>query len=406
MKLSPTSEYEDYFEKSRYQITFRISVVLALILLVLGISFIVLDQPASTVTFSGVLICIGLGVHVAYTKKYKVGAFLFATIGTFLCVFTLITFTNVFHFVDPLWMIIISLFTYFTLGKLWGNITVLIQFAAVVYYLLFLLNENLSRIPKLSDGELYSISFNAALCGLVIAALTQQFLKRNKYAEEQYRTLTHELQSKNDLVEKQNNEKTAMLKEIHHRVKNNLQVITSLLRLQSRDLESEEAQLHFKEAIDRIGAMALIHNQMYQSTDIGRIELEHYLRTLSKNMMTSYLLDKDVKMKFQIEIEYAPSSMMVPIALLFNELVSNSVKHAFKIQENPEISIKIINHETNSIQFIYKDNGHWIQPAKDDSFGLELIDTLAIQLNGSVSRKIENGTSYEIIFHQEEDLTF
>lgn len=404
MKLSHISIYEDYYEKTRYQITLRISLVIGLILLALGITFIILDQPATAVTLSGVAICAALAGFVAYTKQYKVGAWLFMATGTVLSIYTLLSFKEVFHFVDPLWMIIISLFTYFTLGKLWGNVAVAIQFSAVIYYLLFNLNDNLSRIEKLTDGELYSISFNVFLCASIISLMIHQFLKRNSFAADQYRALNIELQSKNILVEQQNDEKTAMLKEIHHRVKNNLQVITSLLRLQSRDLKSVEAQLHFKEAIDRIGAMALIHNQMYQSNDIGKIDLEHYLKSLYKNMISSYLLEQQVKMNFEIDLKFAPTNTTVPIALLFNELFSNSLKHAFINQENPEILIKIFAQSTNVIKFIYSDNGNWTEPVKEDSFGLELIDTLAHQLNGSVARNTENGTTYEIIFHLEEDL--
>ncbi|NOQ74622.1 MAG: hypothetical protein GQ574_21600 [Crocinitomix sp.] len=404
MMLPPISTYEDYYEKTRYQITFRITVVMGLILLVLGLAFIYLEQPATTITLSGVVICALLAAFIAYTKKYKIGAFLFMSIGATLCITTLLTLKDVYHFVDPLYMLIVSLFTYFTLGKLWGNIILGVQFSAVIYYLLFHLNTNLVIVDELSQGELYAISLNAFLCASVVSFLINQFLKRNSFAAEQYRALTTELQSKNELVEQQNGEKTAMLKEIHHRVKNNLQVITSLLRLQSRDLKSVEAQVHFKEAIDRIGAMALIHNQMYQSKDIGKIELEHYLRSLSKNMMSSYLLNQNVKMNFEIDVEFAPTNTTVPIALLFNELVSNSLKHAFANQNKPEILIRIITQTNTTIQFIYSDNGHWTRPANEDSFGLELIDTLAHQLNGTVTRNTENGTTYEIIFHLEEDL--
>ena len=185
-----------------------------------------------------------------------------------------------------------------------------------------------------------------------------------------------------------------MLKEIHHRVKNNLQVITSLLRLQTRDLTNEETIKHFKEAIDRVGAMTLIHNQMYQSKDLDRIELEPYLESLSDNILSSYSLEIPVKIAFNIEVIYTKSSLIVPLALIFNELMSNSLKHAFTTKAFGEIEVKIKEINENQIQFVYRDNGEWKSPIKEDSFGLELIETLAEQLNGKLERTIENGTKY------------
>jgi two-component system, sensor histidine kinase PdtaS len=167
---------------------------------------------------------------------------------------------------------------------------------------------------------------------------------------------------KNELVENQNREKTAMLKEIHHRVKKNLQVITSLLRLQTRDLTNEETIKHFKEAIDRVGAMALIHNQMYQSKDLDRIELEPYLESLSDNILSSYSLEIPVKIAFNIEVIYTKSSLIVPLALIFNELMSNSLKHAFTTKAFGEIEVKIKEINENQIQFVYRDNGEWKSP--------------------------------------------
>jgi two-component sensor histidine kinase len=309
-----------------------------------------------------------------------------------------------FHFVDPLWMIIIALFTYFTLGKLAGNISILIQFSAIALYIIFYSNHNLSLIKELSQGELFSLALNSFLCAIVIGYLIHQFLKRNSRAAEQYQTLNKELEFKNELVENQNREKTAMLKEIHHRVKNNLQVITSLLRLQSRDIENEEAVTHFNEAIDRISAMALIHNQMYQSKDLNKIELDTYLQSLSKNILNSYILNIPVNTNFKIELKYVTSNVIVSIAIIFNELISNSLKHAFLNKSEGTITIKILEDRDGTIKFLFTDDGDWKIPEKSDSFGLELIDTLTQQLNGTFTRTSENGTSYEFILTSEREL--
>lgn len=128
-------------------------------------------------------------------------------IGNTLTILTLLLLKDSFHFVDPLWMIIIALFTYFTLGKLAGNISILIQFSAIALYIVFYSNHNLSLIEELSQGELFSLALNSFLCAIVIGYLIHQFLKRNSTAAEQYQTLNKELEFKNELVENQNREK-------------------------------------------------------------------------------------------------------------------------------------------------------------------------------------------------------
>jgi two-component sensor histidine kinase len=393
----------DFFEQSRYQLTLQLNIFLGIILAILGVSFYLLDQDVFYLNSIGLLSCISLTILQITTKNYKLPALLMSIIGNTLTILTLLLLKNSFHFVDPLWMIIIALFTYFTLGKLAGNISILIQFSAIALYIVFYSNHNLSLIEELSQGELFSLALNSFLCAIVIGYLIHQFLKRNSTAAEQYQTLNKELEFKNELVENQNREKTAMLKEIHHRVKNNLQVITSLLRLQSRDIENEEAVTHFNEAIDRISAMALIHNQMYQSKDLNKIELEPYLQSLSKNILNSYILNIPVNITFKIELKYVTSNVIVPIALIFNELISNSLKHAFSNKSEGNIAISILEDQDGTIKFIFKDDGDWKTPEKSDSFGLELIDTLTQQLNGTFTRTSENGTTYEFILTSERE---
>ncbi len=393
----------DFFEQSRYQLTLRLNVFLVIILTILGASFYFLEQDVFYLTAIGIVSCILLTIVQLITKSYKIPALILSIIGNTLTILTLLLLKDSFHFVDPLWMIVIALFTYFTLGKSAGNTSILIQFSAIALYIIFYSNHNLSLIEELSQGELFSLAFNAFLCAIVIGYLIHQFLKRNSTAAEQYQTLNKELEFKNELVENQNREKTAMLKEIHHRVKNNLQVITSLLRLQSRDIENEEAVTHFNEAIDRISAMALIHNQMYQSKDLNKIELEPYLQSLSKNILNSYILNIPVNITFKIELKYVTSNVIVPIALIFNELISNSLKHAFSNKSEGNIAISILEENNGTIKFLFMDDGDWKTPEKSDSFGLELIDTLTQQLNGTFSRTSEKGTTYEFILISERE---
>lgn len=389
-------DYQVFYEKIRFDLTLKLNFFIVIMLCFLSATFYFLDAITFYSTFIGLFLCTGLLVLMKTTKKYRIPAKIFTIGGTILSISTLLLIKDVHHFVDPLWMLILSLFTYFTLGKIWGNATVIVQFLAVLYYLLFMLNENLAAVNGLIEVKIYALTINAAFCSFIIAYLINQFIKRNSLVYDEYENLMVELQQKNILVHQQNEEKTAMLKEIHHRVKNNLQVVTSLLRLQSNDIDNEVAKEYFKEATDRVSAMALIHNKMYQSENLNQINLQAYLENLAGNIIASYSSGKKINTLFNISIDHLPSNTIVPIALIFNELLSNSIKHGFSEVNRGEILITISEKENNQFHFDYKDNGTWKAPIRKDSFGLELIETLIEQLNGKIKRTIADGTCYEM----------
>jgi len=189
-----------------------------------------------------------------------------------------------------------------------------------------------------------------------------------------------------------------MLKEIHHRVKNNLQVITSLLRLQSREINDQKSTEYFHDAIQRVLAMSLIHEMMYQSKELSKINLEAYLESLVREQIKTYAIDKNIQLKVSCEIEYIQPKSLVSFALMFNELISNTLKHGFKNQNEGEIIIDIKHPKENIVTAIYKDNGTWLSPQKEGSFGLELIEDLCVQMDGKFVRKIADGTTYEFEF--------
>ena len=392
---------ERIFNKMRYALSLNLALILTGFLAILLSVFIYLDQPATLFTGLGFFICVIAAIGTYVTKNYKVAGYLFAIAGPILVVGFMNTVPNGYHVADPLWMIIVALFAYFVMGKRIGNLILIFEALGLIYYVIFNLNDNINSIASLATIARYALSFNILTCSIVITYLVHLFLKRNAIALAEYENILNELKGKNILVQEQNREKTSMLKEIHHLVKNNLQVITSLLRLQSREIENQSSLEHFKEAIDRISAMTLIHNQMYQSKDLDRIALEPYFESLSKNILHSYALDIPVDITFDIKIDHAASNNIVPMALIFNELMSNSFKYAFQNKSSGAIRIKANQTGNKSIEFNYADNGEWIEPAHEDSFGLELIEALTEQLGGTVKRSTTGGTHYSFIFESE-----
>ena len=197
-------------------------------------------------------------------------------------------------------------------------------------------------------------------------------------------------------------EKEVLLREINHRVKNNLQIISSLLNLQSRGIQDEMALRSFEVSQERIRAMALIHEKFYQSDDLARIDFGDYIRSLAADMGNFYGLgQRHIEVKIDAEEILLGVDTAIPCGLIVNELVSNSLKHAFQGREQGEISIRLRTEESRHTMVV-KDNGVGFPPDLDitqvDSLGLTIVKALADQMGGQVSLFSKNGAKTEVNF--------
>jgi len=197
-------------------------------------------------------------------------------------------------------------------------------------------------------------------------------------------------------------EKETMLKEIHHRVKNNLQVISSLLDLQSSYLQDEKAKEMLHNSMDRIKTMAKIHTMLYQSKDMARVDFGSFIRDLAGRLQQSYGIAAS---PIQVHADIADVSLTIetsiPCGLILNELVSNALKHAFPEGRGGEVNISMA---TTGDQFILNvsDNGVGFPEGVDfrntKSLGLELVNLLVGQINGTITMTVEGGTTFTITF--------
>jgi PAS domain S-box-containing protein len=202
-------------------------------------------------------------------------------------------------------------------------------------------------------------------------------------------------------------EKEVLLKEIHHRVKNNLQIISSLLNLQSTYIKDPQALGMFKESQNRVRSMALIHEKLYQSKDISRIDFTEYIRNLAGNLIRSYGASP-AKVKLVIDADQISLGVdtAIPCGLIINELVTNSLKYAFTDGRKGEIRVSLRNETDGKGQYrlIVADNGvgfpESIDLRKTTTLGLQLVSTLTDQLNGTIEVKRENGTEFIIRFSE------
>ena len=199
-------------------------------------------------------------------------------------------------------------------------------------------------------------------------------------------------------------EKEILLREIHHRVKNNLQIIASLLNLQSRYVKDETSLASIRESQNRVKAMALVHEKLYQSTDISRIDFDDYVRYLGKNLLSFFdLKGKGITFTTDIHDISLDINTAIPLGLIINELISNSLKHAFPEGKTGEISIAVFRHE-HTLSIIMKDNGAGIAEDFDwrnaTSLGLRLVISLVEQLQGSIELDRIAGTTFTIVLQE------
>lgn len=303
------------------------------------------------------------------------------------------------HVGAPFWIILLNILVLYIVGLYWGIGFLIASLLGYLYYLHFVFPYHLEVFDSLSKEVYYSVYYEAFFALFLLGYIIYTILKSSKASDSLLKKKNNELIEQNNEILLREDEKTIMLKEIHHRVKNNLQVITSLLRLQMHELDSDKEAAKFKDSINRVMTMALIHDKMYQTEELSRINLEDYFKGLSKDLMNSYQVNYEVDLTLEFSIEKIGLKSIVPLALIYNELFSNSLKHAFVTTEKPKINVSISKYSDTFFQFTYEDNGVWKESdGKTNTFGRELIESLTGQLDGEIEFSSTPKTRYVFKF--------
>lgn len=207
-------------------------------------------------------------------------------------------------------------------------------------------------------------------------------------------------------IEKSLKEKEVLLREVYHRVKNNMQIITSLLNLQSRYARDGEDREMFRESHNRIKSMALVHERLYRSKDLSTIDFKEYINDIAKGLFQSYGANRGkIAMVMDINQISLDINTAIPCGLIINELLTNSLKHAFPEGKEGEIKISVHSMNENTIELVVADNGIGISEDVDfrstKSLGLQLVTLLAEnQLHGAVNLDRSKGTEFTITFKE------
>ena len=240
-----------------------------------------------------------------------------------------------------------------------------------------------------------------ALLILLVVILYRTY-RIKQQANERLNILIGSLGKKNAQLDKRNAENELLLREIHHRVKNNLEIVSGLLSLQAAQLNLPEAQAIMQSSQNRVLSMGIIHQKLYQKDNLAAVEMKDYFRNLGESILDSF----NEAHRIKVTCEMAPVELdvdtAVPIGLIANELLTNALKYAFMRDQKGEIQISLTTiKDTGELLFQVKDNGVGKQnngSTKGTGFGTELVNLLVQQLNGRLTIDSQQGTTVNIYF--------
>jgi two-component sensor histidine kinase len=264
-------------------------------------------------------------------------------------------------------------------------------------------NETALQQSRLHEANLAkNITFGGGSLLLVILGLLYNSYRLKQRSNRQLELQQIEINKTNHSLQNLLNEKELLLREIHHRVKNNLQIVMSLLNTQSAYLQNDAAVTAIRDSQQRIHSISLIHKKLYQSNNIARINMPVYIQELVDYLQDSFGTGQSIR----FDLDLAPIDLdvvqAVPIGLILNEAISNSVKYAFPDQRSGLISISMEHGEADQFKLIIADNGIGLPPGFDlqqsASLGMSLMRGLSKQLHGSFDLRNERGLRISVIF--------
>ena len=253
--------------------------------------------------------------------------------------------------------------------------------------------NNQARLMEASQRESLGEERRIRYFWIVIALLT---LSLSIVAVLAYRTKL----KAHEALKIQNDEKDVLIKEVHHRVKNNLQLINSLLNLQRDKVDDLETKKALTESSNRVKSMAMVHQKLYQEADVSRVDFEDYLNELIEYLATG-LQPFGVEVKYKVECEKIAFNLQtaIPLGLIINEVITNSLKYAFADRKEGNISIKATKNE-GRIFIVITDDGiglpQDLDPVKSNTLGMHLIRLLARQIKAEIMLRTGKGTKFEI----------
>ena len=267
--------------------------------------------------------------------------------------------------------------------------------------------ENILTKNKISLSILIGLITIMAVIAIILYKNNQQKQKANKVLKDKNNEIEEtvaQLKATQLSLTAKNAENELLLKEIHHRVKNNLEIVSSLLALQSAKINDPEIQDAMLASQNRVQSMGILHQKLYQSEHLGFIEMKNYFRNLSENVLDSYNETERIEVDIDMEEIELDVDTAVPVGLIVNETLTNSLKYAFPNDEKGIIKLSLENLDKDHLCLRISDNGigkSLDSQAKGTGFGTQLVDLLTLQIDGKLEQEVHNGTIISINFKRQ-----
>ena len=272
------------------------------------------------------------------------------------------------------------------------------QYGIPIIYLTAYRNEEILERAKLTEPYAYIVKpFEER------ELRTNVEIALNRHRAEKERIESTEIIAKNEFLKKSLKEQEILLREIHHRVNNNMQIISSLLSLQSTQVKDERDLDLFIDSLNRVKSMAKVHERLYQSEDLSSIKFAEYGSSMLADLFSSNRTSPGIRLNIDIEDVSFNMETAIPCGLIINELVSNSLKYAFPHGKG-EISVSLMHYQDNKFCLTISDNGIGISKDIDfkntESLGFRLTNNLTQQLEGEILLDRSKGTKFMVIFEE------
>lgn len=374
-----TSFTRDLFEAARFKLAWRLSILFAVVFLMLATMFSFIEIQGFVIYSTVCLISIGSLFYLHNSKKSSSVFWTFTISASILVYVSMYTIDDTLHYSDLVWIMCIILFAFIGLSYKMAFVFIAFHILGLGTFIFFELNHHVEILAVRSNFELMNVLIEIIFAFIIMSYLLYENVRYHK-------NIWEELQKTNSQLASKNKENVTLLKEVHHRVKNNLQIVVSLLRIQNVNAESEETKEHFKTAINRVMTISMIHRKLYQSNELSEIEFQKYMHGLIEDIKDLHSDDKEVTFEFTSNLTEIDLNSIVPLGLIINELITNSIKHAFSEGDERTVSIQFNLDEKENIVMEYSDSGNWKKGEKS-GFGIELLELLTEQLDGQLKRE-------------------
>ena len=283
-----TSFFTEYTDRGKYLLTWRLSVIFSLVFALLSFSLMTIHPVAFMIYLAALLIALGGLVYLYKTKRYSHLFWSYSIGGSSLLTVSLFTEPDTIHVAEFIWVISIVIFAFVGLNRKVGVFFLTVNTLSLLIHLLVFFNSDVPIRRPSSALESAGILVEIALGLFMTGYLLHQYLLFQTYAEKQLIIANQELGEQNQIILKRNEENATLVKEIHHRVKNNLQIIISLLRMHGEEVKSKETKRHFAEAVKPDHEYVADSPEIVSEKELSTIDFEGYLRDLSSEIMTSF----------------------------------------------------------------------------------------------------------------------